>query len=157
MQAREGRTTRFDMARAALEQRIDALGSEDEAMLIGAAHHPLVVTPFSRDHNELRRQLAGLEPVDVRANLDAALAVAQRAATGTDRATTIELFTDTPRDQLAVSWRDGVGVFQLGETDDNLAIEGVQVSQGRLIDTANPGSRSAGSAKGRCRYRSSPP
>jgi hypothetical protein len=134
MQAREGRTTRFEMARVALASRIAALRPDDEAMLIAAAHHPQVVAPFSRDHSALLTRLAALEPVDARASIDTALAVAQRAAAAGHRPTRIELFTDTPRDQLAARWRDGVGVFQLGETDDNLAIESVQVFQGRFQD-----------------------
>jgi hypothetical protein len=134
MQAREGRTTRFEMARAALARRIAALRPGHEAMLIAAAHHPQVVSPSSRDHSALLTRLAGLEPVDARASLDTALAVAQRAAAADDRPARIELFTDTPRDQLSARWRDGVGVFQLGETDDNLAIESVQVFQGRFQD-----------------------
>ncbi|MGH7786009.1 MAG: hypothetical protein ACRERC_04030, partial [Candidatus Binatia bacterium] len=67
------------------------------------------------------------------APLDVALALAQRAAGG-DPPAQIELFSDAARDQLAPPWRDSVAVFPVGETDDNLAIEGVQVFQGRFQD-----------------------
>jgi hypothetical protein len=134
MQAREARDTRFDLARSALRQRIAALGDDDEVMLIGAAHRPRVAAAFTRDHAEVLRRLAALQPVDARANLDAALSIATRAADVPDHPATIELFTDTPRDQLAPQWRDRVGLFQIGETDDNLAIEGLQVAQGRFQD-----------------------
>ena len=134
MGAREGRDTRFGLARAALRQRLDALGTDDEVMLIGASHHPSVVAAFTRDHDEVARRLAALEPVDARANLDAALAIATRAAEQPGRPADVELFTDTPRDALSPQWRSRVGLFQIGETDDNLAIEGLQVSQGRFQD-----------------------
>jgi hypothetical protein len=133
MQAREGRTTRFEMARAAVRRRLDALGPEDEAMLVGAAHHPQIAAPFSHDRAALLHQLDTLEPFDTRANLDAALAIAQRAAAG-DRPTSVELYTDTPREQLTAAWRDTIGITPIGETDDNVAIEGVQVFQGRFQD-----------------------
>jgi hypothetical protein len=134
MQAQEGRETRFELARDAIRTRIAALHDLDEAMLIGAALHPIVAAPFSRDHAEVLRQLDALEPIDARAALDAALAVADRAAETPERPATIELFTDLPREDLAERWRNAIGVVQLGETDDNLAIDAVQVSQGRFQD-----------------------
>lgn len=134
MQAREARQTRFDLARATLAERIAALGSDDEVMLIGAAHHPQVAAAFTTDHAEVLRRLATLQPVDTSANLDAALAVATRAADLPDRPASVELFTDTPREELGPQWRDRIGVFQIGETDDNLAIEGMQIAQGRFQD-----------------------
>lgn len=134
MQAREGRSTRFDLARAALRSRLDGLGTDDEVMLIGASHHPRVAAAFTRDHAEVMRRLNALEPVDVRANLDAALAMATRAAEQPDRPAQVELFTDTPAERLAPQWHDRVGLVQIGETDDNLAIEGLQVTQGHFQD-----------------------
>jgi hypothetical protein len=134
MSARAGRETRFALARSALRQRLDALGAADEVMLIGAAHHPNVVAAFTRDHDEVAQRLAALEPVDARANLDAALAIATRAAEQPARPAQVELFTDTPREGLSPQWRERVALFQIGETDDNLAIEGLQVTQGRFQD-----------------------
>jgi hypothetical protein len=134
MQAREGRETRFEIARRALRQRIEGLGADDDVMLVGAAHQPHVAAAFTRDHAEVLRRLAALEPVDSRANLDAALAIAARAADQPDHPAQVELFTDTPRQQLGSQWRDRIALFQIGETDDNLAIEGVQVTQGRFQD-----------------------
>jgi len=134
MQAREGRNTRFDLARNAVQTRVAALGGDDELMLIGAAHHPRVVAPFTRDHAEVLRRLAELQPVDARANLDAALAVATRAAEQPEHPATVELFTDAPPEQVAARWRGRVALVEIGETDDNLAIEGLQVTQGRFQD-----------------------
>jgi hypothetical protein len=134
MQAREARDTRLELARSAVRQRIEALGADDEVMLIGAAHQPRIAAAFTRDHAEARRRLAALQAVDTRANLDAALTIATRAAELSDAPATVELFTDTPPEHLAPQWRDRVGIVQIGETDDNLAIEGVQVAQGRFQD-----------------------
>lgn len=134
MQAREARDTRLDLARTALRRRIEALGADDLVMLIGAAHQPRVAAAFTQDHAEVVRRLAALQAVDTRANLDAALTIATRAADLPDGPATVELFTDTPPEQLAQQWRDRVGIVQIGETDDNLAIEGLQVAQGRFQD-----------------------
>jgi hypothetical protein len=134
MQAHEGRVTRFDLARDALRKRIATLGSDDEVMLIGAGHHPAVAAAFTRDHADVLRNIAALQPVDTRANLDAALAIAARAAELPEHPASIELFTDTPREQLGPQWRDRIGISQIGETDDNLAIEGLQIAQGRFQD-----------------------
>ena len=134
MQAREARETRLDLARTALRRRIEALGVDDEVMLIGAAHQPRIAAAFTRDHAEAVRRLAALQAVDTRANLDAALTIATRAADLPDGPATVELFTDTPPERLAPQWRDRVGIVQIGETDDNLAIEGLQVAQGRFQD-----------------------
>jgi hypothetical protein len=134
MQAREGRSTRFELARDAVRAQLDGLGADDEVMLIGAAHHPLVVAPFTHDRADVARRLAALEPVDTRANLDAALAIATRAAEQPARPAAVELFTDTPLDQLGAQWRGRIGLVEIGETDDNLAIEGLQVTQGRFQD-----------------------
>jgi hypothetical protein len=134
MQAREGRESRFDLARRALRERIAELHADDEVMLIAAGPQPAVAVAPTADHAEALRQLAALEPTDTHANLDAALATAQRAAGRGDRTTRVELYSDTPLDRLSPGWRRTVSVFPVGETDDNLAIEGVQVFQSRFDD-----------------------
>lgn len=134
MQAREGPDTRFDLARRALRERIAELHAEDELMLVAAGPQPAVAVAPTADHDEALRQLAALEPTDTHANLDAALATAQRAAGRGDRTTRVELFTDTPVTRLAPGWQRSVSVFPVGETDDNLSIDGIQVFQGRFDD-----------------------
>ena len=134
MQAREGPGTRFDAARAALGRRLGELNATDEAMLITAANHPRVVDSFSSDQAALLAILADLQPVDTGANLDLALAIAHRAAERSDAPTSIEVFTDTPRSDIAPQWRQRVALFGVGETDDNLAIESLQIFQGRFQD-----------------------
>lgn len=134
MQAREGRQSRFELSRETLRSRLAALRSDDEAMLIAAGPQPIVAVAPTTDHAEALRQLAALEPTDTHANLDAALATAERAAQRGDRSSRVELYTDTPLDRLAPGWRETVSVFPVGETDDNLSIEGIQVFQGRFDD-----------------------
>ncbi len=136
MQAHEGRESRFAQARRAVRDRIEALPSNAEVMLVTAGHQPAVAVAPTTDHAETLRRLAALEPVDTAADLDAALSLARRAAERGDRATRIELHTDTPPARLAAPWRDAVSVFPVGETDDNLAIADVQVFQGRFDDPA---------------------
>ncbi len=134
MQAREGRLTRFEEARQALRDRLSALAASDEVMLIAAANHPRVVASFSRDRAATMQALDKVEPVDTGTNLDLALAIAQRAAARRDRPATIEVFTDTAPPQLPPAWRERVGFVQVGESDDNLGIAGLQVLQGRFQD-----------------------
>lgn len=134
MQAREGKETRFEMAKRAVRDRIAALAADDEVMLIAAGPQPAVIVAPTVDHAEALRQLAALEATDTRADLDAALAAAQRAAARSDRTTRVALFTDTPYDRLSPPWRRDVSVFPVGETDDNLSIDGIQIYQSRFDD-----------------------
>jgi hypothetical protein len=134
MQAHEGAGTRFELAKDAIRERIATLGSEDEVMLIAAGPQPAVIVPPTTDHAEALRQLAALAATDTRADLDAALAAAQRATARADRTTRVALYTDTPADRLSPPWRQAVSVFPVGETDDNLAIDGIQIHQSRFDD-----------------------
>ena len=134
MQAREGRRTRFEEARDALRRRLEALADDDEAMIILAANRPRVVAAFSRDHAALVERLRKLTPVDTSTNLDVVFAVARGAAMRGDRPTRIEAFTDAPASELDPNWRASAHIVQVGETDDNLAIEGLEITQGRFQD-----------------------
>ncbi|OFV90094.1 MAG: hypothetical protein A3J75_01365, partial [Acidobacteria bacterium RBG_16_68_9] len=131
MQAREGRQTRFEAARDELRRRIEALPSDDEAMLIVAANEARVIAPFSHDHKGLIARLRDVRPVDTAANLDLALAIAHGAAMRSDRPTRTTLFSDTPPSELDPAWRSTADIFQVGETDDNVAIQSLEIAQGR--------------------------
>lgn len=134
MQAREGRHSRFELAQDAIRRRIGELNPSDEIMLIEARTRPHVVVPFTRDHAATLNQLAGLEPIAAAATLTAALALAERAARHATAPTIIELYSDSPADRLQARWRDRVHLVQFGETDDNVAIDGLQVTQSRFQD-----------------------
>jgi hypothetical protein len=134
MQAREGRSTRFDQARAALLRRLRNLPAEDEIMLISAGHVPRIAAAFSRDRGALARVLAGLEPTDTGGALEPSLAIAERALRAGARLGRIEVFTDTPTDEVTTAWMEAAVFQQFGETDHNVAIETLQVVQGRFED-----------------------
>ena len=139
MQAREGKTTRFESARDALRGRLAGLAADDEAMLITAASRPEIVADFTRDHAALARRLDEIAPRDTGTALDLALALASGARERTDALTDTEVFTDLPPSQLPARWREEVArgdvtVRQFGETDDNLAITGLQIFQSRFQD-----------------------
>lgn len=133
MQAREGARTRFEDARRTIAERLAALPAGHEVMLIAARHRPQVVVPPTVDRDAVQQALATLEAGDTRADLDAALAVA-RGAIDPARPTRIELHSDVRRELLSPAWRDLVSTFPVGETDDNVAIEGIQLVQSRFDD-----------------------
>lgn len=141
MQAREDDGSRFDQARDALLRNVSDLPSTDEAMLISAASYPRVIAPFSRDHAAMRRAVRSLHPVHTGTKLEPALALARRAATRNDRPTRIELFTDVAPSHLAAEWRSNVAVFRVGRSDDNVAIEGLEIFQGRFQDPGEASGR----------------
>lgn len=134
MQAREGRSTRFEEARAALQRRLGDLGPRDEAMLISAGRVPRVVAAFSRDRDALVRASFGLAPADTGGSLELALAAAHRALLGSGGSTRIEVFSDIPSSSIATNWGEAAVVWQFGETDDNVAVDGLQVLQGPFED-----------------------
>jgi Ca-activated chloride channel family protein len=134
MQAREHGTSRFEDARNQALKQLRSFGADDEVMLIAAARTPEVVVGFTRDHAAVETALLQSVPTDTSGDLAVALAFAESARQRSDVPTAVDVFTDIPRSQLPPTIRDGARVFQVGETDDNLAIEGLQISQGRFQD-----------------------
>jgi len=134
MEAREGRRSRFDEARAAASARLAHLDAADEVMVVSAGHAPEMLLNFTRDHDAVAQALAQAAPVDAGGDLAVALAFVDGARQRSDVPTEVEVFTDIPRSQLPAALRDQVTVFQVGESDDNLAIEALQVFQGRFQD-----------------------
>ncbi len=67
---------RFDAAREELLRRIDGLGAHDRMMIIGAAAEPVVVQPFTRDRDRLRRAARELAATDVEAPVKEAVLLA---------------------------------------------------------------------------------
>jgi hypothetical protein len=134
MQARERTRARFEDARNQALEELRALPADDEVMLITAARTPEVVVGFTRDHAAVEQALLQSVPTDTSGDLAVALAFAESARQRSDLPTTVDVFTDIPRSQLPPVLRNSVRVFQVGESDDNLAIEGLQVYQGRFQD-----------------------
>lgn len=134
MQAEEARGSRFDLARRALRDRIGRLPDGTELMIIAAGDIPWVAADFSTDRAAVLHRLDELEPTDCGADLNIAVALAGRAAERADKPAEVEVFTDLPPSRISPVWRSEVSVVQVGETDQNLAIEGLQVFQGRFQD-----------------------
>ena len=134
MQAREGRGTRFDAARADALRVLQRLRSDDEVMLVTAGSTAEVAVNFTRDHGVVAKALQDAVPVDTGGDLALAIAFADNARRRTDTPTEMDVFTDIPRSQLPPSLRDAVTVFQRGESDENVGIEALQVFQGRFQD-----------------------
>jgi len=134
MQAREGRSTRFDEARAEALKHLRGLDADAEVMLVSAAHTAEVLLNFTRDHDAVARALEQLVPTDTGGELALALAFVDSVQQRSDVPTDVDVFTDVPRSQLPPPLRDAVTVFQVGETDDNLGIEALQIFQGRFQD-----------------------
>ncbi|MFQ5667218.1 MAG: BatA and WFA domain-containing protein [Candidatus Binatia bacterium] len=134
MQTREQGGSRFDAARRRALERLRSVPPGDEVMVIKAGSTPEVAVSFTRDHAAVAKVLRDAVPADTGSNLGLALALAKSAGQRGDVSTALEVFTDVPRGQLPPDVRDGVTVFQVGETDDNLGIEGLQIFQGRFQD-----------------------
>ncbi len=134
MQAREGRTTRFEAARTELRHRLEALPVADEVMLITAAARPETIADFTRDRSTLLRALEDTVPTDTGTELELALAVAAGARQRTDALTDVVVFSDQSASHLSPRWRDEATLVPFGESDANLAITGLQIFQGRFQD-----------------------
>ena len=134
MQARERSASRFEEARNQALKQLRGLDADDEVMLITAARNPEVMVGFTRDHAAVEKALLQSVPTDTSGDLAVALAFTESARQRSDLPTAVDVFTDIPRSQLPPSLRDTVRVFQVGESDDNLAIEGLQIYQGRFQD-----------------------
>ncbi|HVM96761.1 MAG TPA: BatA and WFA domain-containing protein [Candidatus Acidoferrales bacterium] len=137
MQTREARGTRLEQARAQALQRLDRLAPGEEVMLITAGATPEIAVGYTRDRERVTRALERIRAVDSGGDLSLSLAFALNALQRSDMPALVETFTDIPRNQLPPAVRDQVAVFQVGESDDNLGIESLQVFQGRFQDFHN--------------------
>ncbi|HXG18888.1 MAG TPA: BatA and WFA domain-containing protein [Methylomirabilota bacterium] len=131
MQAREGRTRRFELALDEAKQVIKALGPLDEVMLISVATRPKLVNSFTTDHRAVLHLLETLHPLDTGANLTLGveLALAQRDREG--RRAKVHVFTDLPQSSLTLPEEQlkEIAYHRVGKNDDNAAIAALQVYQ----------------------------
>jgi hypothetical protein len=131
MQAREGRTRRFELALDQAKQVVKTLGPLDEAMLISVAARPQLVSGFTTDHRLLLHLIETLRPVDTSTNLDLGveLALAQRDRQG--RQGKIHVFTDLPKSTLSVPAEQikDLAYHRVGKSDDNLAVAALHLYQ----------------------------
>jgi hypothetical protein len=134
MQAAEGRSSRFELARGRALEFVGDLVTLDEVMLVEAGKQPRVAVNFTRDHAEVETALRHAAPSDAAGDLSLAVEFAEAFRQRSDVPAQLAVFSDLPREQLPAAVRDSARVFQFGETDDNVGIQSVQVFQGRFQD-----------------------
>jgi hypothetical protein len=131
MQAREGRTQRFDLALDQAKQVVRSFNPLDEAMLISVATRPQVVSGLTTDHRLILHLLETLRPVDTGTNLELGieLALAQRDREG--RQGKIHVFTDLPKSALSLppDQAKELVYHRVGRSDDNLALASLHLYQ----------------------------
>jgi len=132
MQARESSTTRFETARAEARQLVDGLPAADEVMLITAGRTVSVLSEWTRDHDAIRQALARTAAIDTGGDLALALGFAEGARQRSPLPADVFVFTDTPAGDLPAHLREHATIFQSGRTDANVAIESLQIEQGRF-------------------------
>lgn len=131
MQAREGRTRRFDLALDQAKQVVKSLGPLDESMLISVSTRPQVVSGLTTDHLLILHLLETLQPVDTGTNLDLGieLALAQRDREG--RQGRVHVFTDLPQTALSLpeDQLKELSYHRVGKNDDNVALAAFHLYQ----------------------------
>ena len=136
MQAREDGRTRFDVALDRARAVVRAAAPLDEIMLIGVAARPTVISGFTTDHRLVLHRLDTLRPFDTGTHLDAGieLGVLQRDRAG--RQARVHVFSDLPASAQRPSEGRVLTWHRVGETDDNVAVAAVHVSQPPFQDAA---------------------
>ena len=131
MQAREGRTPRFELARDRAKQVVQSFNVLDEVMLISVSTRPQVVSGLTKDHLLILHLLETIKPVDTGTNLDLGieLALAQRDREG--RQGQIYVFTDLPKSALTLSEEKlkDLAYYRFGKTDDNVGLAALHLHQ----------------------------
>jgi Ca-activated chloride channel homolog len=85
MQTREGDTTRFEAAREAVHEIIDALSESSSMTLILAGLQPEILSSMENDKGILREALERAQPSSGRANWEAVFSIAAGAASAAGR------------------------------------------------------------------------
>lgn len=134
MQALEGRSSRFEQARAKALEFVAGLRPLDEVMLVEAGKNPNVAVGFTRDRDQVDDALLRSAPTDAAGDVTLAVEFAEAFRMRSEVPAQLVVFTDRPAEDLPASVSDRVRFFQFGETDDNVGIEALQVFQGRFQD-----------------------
>ena len=136
MQAREDGRTRFDAALDRARAVVRAAAPLDEIMLIGVAARPTVLSGFTTDHRLALHRLDTLRPLDTGTHLDAGIELAMLQRDRAGRQARVHVFTDVPASTQWPSEGRASTWHRVGETDDNVAVAAVHVSQPPFQDAA---------------------
>ncbi|GIW40752.1 MAG: VWA domain-containing protein [Candidatus Binatia bacterium] len=129
MKAREGKSTRFEVAKRRAARIVQAWPPAAEGMLLLAGRVPEIRSGPTTDRAALLRSLREASAEDVPGDLSAAVALAARTRARATERTEIHVFTDLPLSSLPSSLRPLVNHHQLGSEQDNVAITGIEVFQ----------------------------
>jgi VWA domain-containing protein/aerotolerance regulator-like protein len=136
MQARLGGGTRFDAARAAARERVAELADDAKGITLIAADLQPNVLGTGLSGSQAVALLDRTRPVDTAGNLTAAI---ELAATHAGPEGTVDLFTDTPREDLVLSRdaRDATAVHRFGEGGENVGFTALRVVASPFEDAAH--------------------
>jgi hypothetical protein len=128
MQAREGESTRFELAKAEALKVIEKMGSADKAQVISMYSSPLIISEPIGDKGRLKRLIQHLEVNDTHTNLEEGLSLAlsllKKSSLGE-----VHVFTDREPLKINSPQADKVRFFRCGKATNNVAIVGLDVYQ----------------------------
>ncbi len=128
MQAREGETTRFELAKAEALKVVEKMGMADKAQIISMHSSPLIVSEPTGDKGRLKRLIHNLEVTDTSTNLEEGLSLAL-SLLGRNNTGEVHVFTDKTPPEGKLPQTEKVRFFRCGKATNNIAIVGLDVYQ----------------------------
>ena len=126
MQAREGRTTRFQAARETAEKMVSQMKAEDRMMILLSTSRTHRLTAMTSDKGALRRALRRAEPGDTTTNLRDALllAISTAGRQGRPGYASIYILSDGafPKDDEIETRGASLQYIKFGSSSDNVGI-----------------------------------
>jgi hypothetical protein len=127
MNATDGSPSRFEAARRAAQETIDALPTSAPVTIIVAGQQPQVIASAETDRNEIKRALAEAQPTNGTANWNAALALAAGALSRqSDQPTTI-IISDGGLPQNLPPLPGEVRYVPIGQSSDNVSVSALSL------------------------------
>ena len=127
MNATDVSPSRFEAARRAAQDAIDALPADAPVTIVVAGQQPQVIASAETDRNEIKRALAEAQPTNGAANWNAALALAAGALSRqSDQPTTI-IISDGGLPQNLPPLPGEVRYVPIGQASDNLSISALSL------------------------------
>ena len=120
----DGAPTRFELARGAVREMIDGLGSGGAMSLILVGHQPEVLAPATANKEVLREALDRALPSEVPANWEAAMALAAGSVrAGSAEASIVVVVSDGGLPDDLPPLPAEVRYLPIGQSADNLALQ----------------------------------